>query len=767
MANEKVDFSLKVISPNIGANNITGNGGITTESDLVEINLFLFVKIVRARNLFVHGHYNFAPYVEVKAGDFQGTTLCFRGNSDPGWNQVFALDQDKCETEEISSVEIVLKDDALRQYEYMGRISLDISDISTRFPTDSALAPQWHVLEDQCGRRCMGELMMSCWIGTQADESFHEAWHLQVGVVQIGSHNIVNTCSRIYIMPRIWCLRFNLIQVEGLMLEGDDDPSETSDIFIHATLGSWTFNTKLAKSNNGDAMWNEKDILFAVAEPLNQILVLSVEQGTFARHKRLGKCGFPVKNAAMIFDGSSPSTETIDVIQNNEFVGKLSMRICLDGGYHMFDEDPRYSSDVNPTCDLLWRPTIGVFELGILNATGLPAMKPHGRTDAYCVAKYGSKWVRSRTVVNSLSPKWNEQYSWGVYDPCTFVTISVFDNSQLHDGNIATEAMDIRIGRVRISLSEMETGRIYIYSYPLVELQPSGPKKMGELQLAFKFTCTDMLNVYKMYTLPMLPAQHTSDPLSPIQFYALRKQTIMLVSSHMSKAEPPLRREVVDYMLDSREVVWSMRRCRADFKRINAFVSWFVGICTQFDEICKWKNPILTIIICLVLYILIIHPRHLLPAMFSCLILHTLLQLRKKPKTLSHLNLHLSHVHTSSLDELEEEFDPMPSKFDDIILRHRYDRLRVAAGRHVMQMGEFATRIERLQSLLSWHDSIATMFVMILCLIAGIVTLAVPFKAIVFVWLLHLLRHPILRSPFPAFYENWLRRMPSKLDSMI
>ncbi|KAI5381618.1 hypothetical protein KIW84_UN0581 [Lathyrus oleraceus] len=688
MANEKVDFSLKVISPNIGANNITGNGGITTETDLVEINLFLFVKIVRARNLFVHyGHYNFAPYVEVKAGDFHGITLCFGGNSDPEWNQVFALDQDKVETKEMTSVEIVVKDDALRQHGYMGRISLDISDISTRFPTDSALAPQWHVLEDQCGRRGMGELMMSCWIGTQADESFHEAWHLQVGVVQIGSHNIVTTCSRIYIMPRIWCLRFNLIQVEGLMLEADDDPSESSDIFIHATLGNWTFNTKLAKSNNGDAIWNEKDILFAVAEPLNQILFLSVEQGTFTRHKRLGKCGFPVKNAAMIFDGSAPSTKTIDVIQNNEFVGKLSLRICLDGGYHMFDEDPRYSSDVNPTCDSLWRPTVGVFELGILNATGLPAMKPHGRTDAYCVAKYGSKWVRSRTVVNSLSPKWNEQYS-------------------------STEAMDIRIGRVRISLSEMETGRIYIYSYPLVELQPSGLKKMGELQLAFKFTCSDMLNVYKMYTLPMLPAQHTSDPLSPIQFYELRKQTIMLVSSHMSKAEPPLRREVVDYMLDSREVVWSMRRCRADFERINAF-------------------------------------------------------LRKKPKTLSHVNLHLSHVHTSSVDELEEEFDPMPSKFNDVILRHRYDRLRVAAGRYVTQMGEFAMRVERLQSLLSWHDSLATMFIMILCLIAGIVTLAVPFKAIVFVWLLHLLRHPILLSPFPPFYENWLRRMPSKLDSMI
>jgi energy-converting hydrogenase Eha subunit F len=767
MADEKVDFSLKDISPNIGANKITGNGGNRTMTDFIEINFFLFVKIVRARNLFAHyGHYNFDPYVEVKAGSFRGRTLCFRRNSNPEWNQVFALDNDQIQTEEIATVEILVKDNVRKHDEYMSKISLDISDISTRFPTDSELAPQWCLLEDRRGRRFNGELMMSCWIGSQADESFHEALHLQLDNIPIGAHHVINTCSRIYIMPRIWCLRLNLVQVEGLIVRVDD-PSESSDIFIHASLGTWSFTTKLAKSNNGNPTWDENDVFFAVPEPFNQILVLSVEQGTLTRHKCLGRCEFPVKNADMIFDGSGPPTKTVDVIQIQGFVGKLSMRISLDGGYHMFDDDPRYCSDWNPTFPMLWRPTIGVFEMGIVKATGLPAMKPHGRTDAYCVAKYGSKWVRSRTVVNSLSPKWNEKYSWDVYDQCTFITICVFDNNQLHEGNIAAEAMDTRIGKVRICLQEMEMDKVYEYSYPLLELQPSGLKKMGEIQLAFKFTCPDMLNVCKMYTMPMLPSQHYSDPLSPAQFYGLRKQIIMLVSSNMRKAEPPLRREVIDYMLDSRENMWSMRRCRADFERIDAFVRWLLGIYTQFDEICKWKDQTKTIIVGVVLLFFIFNPQLLLPAMFVCPIMHVLLQLPHKPKRLSHVDLQLSHVHTASVDELEEEFDPIPSKFEDIILRNRYDRLRVAAGRHVTWMGELATKIERLQSLLSWHDEISTMLVMIMCLITGIVTSAVPFQYLVFFWSVYLLRHPMVRSPFPPFYENWVRRMPSKLDSMI
>ncbi|KAL0316858.1 UNVERIFIED_CONTAM: FT-interacting protein 1 [Sesamum radiatum] len=47
------------------------------------------------------------------------------------------------------------------------------------------------------------------------------------------------------------------------------------------------------------------------------------------------------------------------------------------------------------------------------------------------VAKYGQKWVRTRTIVQSLNPKWNEQYTWEVYDPCTVITLGVFDNSHL------------------------------------------------------------------------------------------------------------------------------------------------------------------------------------------------------------------------------------------------------------------------------------------------------------------------------------------------
>lgn len=114
------------------------------------------------------------------------------------------------------------------------------------------------------------------------------------------------------------------------------------------------------------------------------------------------------------------------------FLGRIHLRLCFDGGYHVMDESSNYISDTRPTAKQLWRPSLGVLEVGIHGANNLLPMKTtkdnRGSTDAYCVAKYGPKWIRTRTIFESFNPRWNEQYTWEVYDPCTVLTVSVFDN---------------------------------------------------------------------------------------------------------------------------------------------------------------------------------------------------------------------------------------------------------------------------------------------------------------------------------------------------
>lgn len=142
-----------------------------------------------------------------------------------------------------------------------------------------------------------------------------------------------------------------------------------------------------------------------------------------------------------------------------KFSSRVHLRVCLEGGYHVLDESTMYISDQRPTSRQLWKQPIGILEVGILSAQGLLPMKMKdgrgGSTDAYCVAKYGQKWVRTRTILDTFNPKWNEQYTWEVYDPCTVITLGVFDNCHLGGGEKQTAgngARDSRIGKVLINL---------------------------------------------------------------------------------------------------------------------------------------------------------------------------------------------------------------------------------------------------------------------------------------------------------------------------
>ncbi|KAI7987469.1 FT-interacting protein 3 [Camellia lanceoleosa] len=134
--------------------------------------------------------------------------------------------------------------------------------------------------------------------------------------------------------------------------------------------------------------------------------------------------------------------------KDKKFSTRLQLRICLDGGYHVLDESTQYSSDLRPTARQLWEKSIGILELEILNADTLHPMKTRdgrGTSDTYCVAKYGHKWVRTRTIIDSLNPKYNEQYTWEVFDPATVLTVGVFDNAQLGDKG-SNGNRDMKIG---------------------------------------------------------------------------------------------------------------------------------------------------------------------------------------------------------------------------------------------------------------------------------------------------------------------------------
>ncbi|GAB4844473.1 FT-interacting protein 7 [Ancistrocladus abbreviatus] len=570
---QPADYSIKETNPVLGGGRVVGGRVIRAERpvstyDLVEKMQFLFVRVVKARDLptkDVTGSLD--PYVDVKIGNYKGVTKHFEKNSNPQWNEVFAFSRDRLQT---NMLEVLVHDKDLVKDDFVGLVRLDLNEIPTRVPPDSPLAPQWYRLEDRKGDKAKGELMLAVWYGTQADEAFSDAWHSDTFTPDISPSNSAHIRSKVYHSPRLWYVSVNVIEAHDLV------PSEKGrfpDVYVKAKIGNQTMKTRSVQAQS-TAFWNE-DVMFVAAEPFDEHLILSVEdrlgpkkEETLGRvtislgsvPKRLDDKIFPGK----WFNLQKPTSSDIDVDEKkkdkDKSSSKLHVRISLDGGYHVLDESTYYSSDLRPTARQLWKSSIGVLELGILNAERLHPVKTRdgrGTADTFCVAKYGHKWVRTRTVIDSLSPKYNEQYTWEVYDPATVLSIGVFDNGHL-GGN-----RDTKIGKVRIRISTLEAGRVYTHFYPLVILYPSGVKKMGDLQLAIRFSCTSTLNLMYQYTKPLLPKMHYTRPLSIIQTNMLRQQAINIVAARLSRAEPPLRREVVEYMCDVDSHFWSMRRSKA------------------------------------------------------------------------------------------------------------------------------------------------------------------------------------------------------------
>ncbi|KAF5821386.1 putative C2 domain, phosphoribosyltransferase, C2 domain superfamily [Helianthus annuus] len=766
------DFSLKETKPHLGGGKTTGDK-LTSTYDLVEQMQYLYVRVVKAKDLpakDVTGSCD--PYVEVRMGNYKGTTRHFEKNPKPEWNQVFAFSKDRIQA---SMLEVIVKDKDVLKDDFIGGVVFDLNEVPKRVPPDSPLAPQWYKLADRKGDKLKGELMLAVWWGTQADEAFPEAWHSDAATVS--ADGLANIRSKVYLSPKLWYLRVNVIEAQDLI---PNDKTRFPEVYVKATLGNQILRTRVSSSKTINPLWNE-DLMFVASEPFEEPLILSVEDRVGPnKEELLGRCGIPLQYVDRRLDHKMINSRWFNLEKHMmvegekkkevKFASRIHMRICLEGGYHVLDESTHYSSDLRPTAKQLWKNSIGVLEVGILSANGLSPMKTKdGRatTDAYCVAKYGNKWVRTRTIVDSFTPKWNEQYTWEVFDPCTVITIGVFDNCHLQGGDNPGGARDSRIGKVRIRLSTLETDRVYTHSYPLLVLHPSGVKKMGEIHLAVRFTCSSLVNMMHMYSQPLLPKMHYVHPLTVSQLDSLRHQATQIVSMRLGRAEPPLRKEIVEYMLDVGSHMWSMRRSKANFLRIMSVLGGLIAMGKWFDQICSWKNPITTVLIHILFLILILYPELILPTVFLYMFLIGIWYYRWKPRNPPHMDTRLSCADNAHPDELDEEFDTFPTNRPPDVIRMRYDRIRSIAGRMQTVIGDLATQGERFQSLISWRDPRATSLFVIFCLLAAIVLYVTPFQVIAILMGFYVLRHPRFRRKLPSVPINFFRRLPARTDCML
>lgn len=733
--------------------------------DLVEKMHYVFVRVVKARSLPTNGR----PVAKIAIGGTSTTSKPARKTNIFDWDQTFAFGRDSPDSSSILEVSVwdprgsmdFISEAAAANF--LGGICFDVTEIPLRDPPDSPLAPQWYRLEGG-GAHC-GDLMLATWVGTQADESFPDAWKTDT------AGNSVNSRAKVYLSPKLWYLRATVLEAQDIM------PFTTlkeASFQIRSQLGNQVQKTKASVSSNGSPSWNE-DLMFVAAEPFSDHLVFSLELRLPRGPAVLGFARIPLTSVERRVDDRKVVSRWFTLEDPNDekkvYKGRMHLRLCFDGGYHVMDEAAHVCSDYRPTARQLWKSPIGMVELGIIGCKNLLPMKmmnEKGTTDAYTVAKYGSKWVRSRTVSDCLDPKWNEQYTWRVYDPCTVLMVGVFDSWGVFEMKEATRP-DFRIGKIRIRISTLETGRVYRNSYPLLLLSNSGVKKMGEIEIAIRFVrAAPTLDMLHVYTQPLLPLMHHIKPLGVVQQEVLRNSAVKIVAAHLSRSEPPLKPEIVRFMLDADANNFSMRKVRANWLRIITVVSSLIDILRWIDDTRSWKNPTSTILVHALLVMLVWFPDLIVPTLAFYVFVIGIWNYRFRPRDPNpHLCPKISQADMVDRDELDEEFDSMPSNKSSDVVRARYDKLRAIGSRVQSVLGDFATQGERMQALVTWRDPRATGIFIGLCFIVAFILYLVSSKMVAMAFGFYYFRHPLFRDRMPPPTINFFRRLPSLCDRVM
>jgi len=758
------DFTVKETNPDLGK-----AVDLKTHFDLVEQMTYLFVRVVKARDLLAKdANGKSDPYVRLTVGAVKTQSRIIRGELNPEWNEVFAVGRDKIHG---GTLELTVWDaDKESADDFLGGLMFDLHEVPQRKPPESPLPPQWYRLEAKNGKgRVRGDILIAIWWGTQADEAFPDAWQSDTG-----GHPYFR--SKVYLSPRLWYLRVTIIEAQDLV---PFDKGRLPEPYVKVRVAPYqTLRTQFAQVRSASPFWHE-DLMFVVSEPFDDLLHILVEDRNGGKEDILGQVRIPLHSIESRIDGRPVATRWYilekEPGKGGGFLGRIHLRLCFDGGYHVMDESSNYLSSTRPSAKRLWRPCLGVLELGIHGANNLLPMKAtkdsRGSTDAYCVAKYGQKWIRTRTIFESFNPRWNEQYTWEVDDPCTVLTVGVFDNR--HTFNLMTPdkptgAKDLPIGKVRIRLSTLESDRVYTNAYPLLVVTPHGVKKMGELELAVRLSCASTLNLMQAYLQPQLPRMHYFYPLDAKQLETLRVAAMNIVALRLMRSEPPLRQEIVQFMLDTEAERWSMRRSKANYFRIMGVLNGVMAVMNWFSDICSWKSPVTTVLVHILLLILVWYPELLLPTMFLYMFLIGAWNYRFRSRTPPFMDAKLSQgEHIGDLDELEEEFNVVPASRAQEVLKRRYERLRGVAGRIQNALGELATMGERLHALLTWRDPRATAIFISFCLVTAIILYVTPFQVVAVLLGVYILRHPRFRDPLPALPMNFFKRLPSQSDRIL
>ncbi|KAE8679008.1 putative Isoprenylcysteine carboxyl methyltransferase (ICMT) family [Hibiscus syriacus] len=203
---------------------------------------------------------------------------------------------------------------------------------------------------------------------------FQEAWQSDSGGM------ILETRAKISLSTKLWYLILTV---------------RSPEIYVKAQLGAQVFKT--SRTQIGSA-WNE-DLILVAAESFEPFLLVGVEDAS--NGQVVGEVKIHVSSIDRRTDDKTEVKSrwfNLNGGENKPYAGRIHVRVCLEGGYHVLDEAAHVTSNVRATVKQLAKPPIGSLDVGIREANNLLPVKTRD------VQAYGSPMLPRMHHVSRLGP---------------------------------------------------------------------------------------------------------------------------------------------------------------------------------------------------------------------------------------------------------------------------------------------------------------------------------------------------------------------------
>ncbi|CAF2144217.1 unnamed protein product [Brassica napus] len=167
-----------------------------------------------------------------------------------------------------------------------------------------------------------------------SDSYLHMAWHSDAATVS-GTDALANIRSKVYLSPKLWYLRVNVIEAQDLI---PSDKGRYPEVYVKAIVGNQALRTRVSQSRTINPMWN-KDLMFVAAEPFEEPLILSVEDRVAPnKDEVLGRCAIPLQHLDRRFDHRPVNSRWFNLEKHImvdgekkeiKFTSRIHMRICF------------------------------------------------------------------------------------------------------------------------------------------------------------------------------------------------------------------------------------------------------------------------------------------------------------------------------------------------------------------------------------------------------------------------------------------------------